>query len=288
MSCRTKYSANLLLIVISTLLFGGCSYNPFTTRNHLTGSVAAPIVGATAGGGAAAILGANRYFVGLAGLGGGALGYYLSSREFAASNMRANDGQVLTQGKFVTISLPIDYIFDTNSTELLPQAMPALRAAIKILSFYPESNIIVSGNSSGFGTQSREQRLSEQRARVIADFLWKSGVDRFKSDGMRTRRLTYIGYGNYFPISNNIRAESIRQNSRIQITGYPSRADLKTDTKGKLFANIGRDEEPVASIKPEPNIADAFRTDQLPETLPATHRTYNAPFKGWKGDANYK
>lgn len=264
------------LIATSSLL-AGCSYNPFTTHNHLTGNVAGTTVGAVAGAGTAAVFTSQRTVIGLAGLAGGALGYYMTTIDFASGGVKRAGGQVLTQGQMVTVNLPADVLFDSNSAELLPEAYPALDSAIKVLNYFPDDNIIVSGNSSGFGTSKHELQLSEQRARAVARYLTSHGIDPFQARSTRLRKLTYVGYGDYFPISNNITAIGIHQNSRIQITGYLSNSQLHLTGKEKVFSNISKDEEPLhmSTAQPQPNIDYAFREDQLPQTVTEPgHRTW--------------
>ncbi|MDX1900754.1 MAG: OmpA family protein [Gammaproteobacteria bacterium] len=261
------------LLIATNILFAGCSYNPFTTNNHLTGNVAGTTVGAVAGAGTAAIFTSQKAVIGLAGLAGGLVGYYMTTLDFASGGIKRAGGDVYTQGQLVTINLSADYLFDSNSADLLPEAGPALNSAIKVLAYFPDDNIIVSGNSAGFGTSKRDQQLSERRARVIAQYLTLHGVDAFQASNTRVRKLTYVGYGNYFPISNDTTAVGLNQNSRIQITGYLSNSQLKLSGKEKFFANIGKDEEPLHMYTPaEPNVDYAFQEDHMPESFPNRNR----------------
>lgn len=243
------------LIVLSWL--AGCSFNPFTTDNEMTGRAGPTVAGGAIGAGGAALLGGSKYTIGLAGLGGAALGYYVSTLNFAAGGIDQAGGQVFTQGDYVTIEFPTDNIFDENTADFLPEATPALDSTVEVLKRYPDNSILVSGNTSGFGTTRWERTLSEKRAREVASYLWAHGVNAFKGGPAEfdpsapTRTLSYVGYGNYFPISNNIKADSIRENSRIQITAYPSRAQLKLCEDQKIFANIGeRRDSPIDPAGP--------------------------------------
>jgi len=259
-----KYSA----IYLSCLLTA-CSFNPFTTDNDTTGKAAPTILGGAAGAGGAALLGGTKYTIGLAGIGGAALGYYLSSLDFSAKGITQVGGQVYTLGDYVTIEFPTDNIFDENSADLLPEAGPALQSAVDVLKRYPNNNIMVSGNTSGYGTRRYELTLSERRAREVAGYLWAHGINAFKGSDFDPnapiRTLSYVGYGNYFPISNNIRADSIRQNSRIQITSYPSRGDLKLCKDQKLFANIGAVNDPPIKSNYPGYTSNTFKSDSLPD-----------------------
>jgi hypothetical protein len=112
---------------------------------------------------------------------------------------------------------------------------------VAVLNRKPENNIIISGNTSGFFRSKWEQRLSEMRARQVSAFLWDAGINNFgdASTGNETRQFTYVGYGNYFPIANDITNDGIRQNSRIQITSYPVGCNIYADARSRAMENVG-------------------------------------------------
>lgn len=257
------------IIFIFFLNLVGCSFNPFTTDNEMTGNPGYAVAGGAVGAGSAALLGGSKYTIGLAGIGGATLGYYLSTLTFAAGGVTQAGGQVYTLGDYVTIEIPTDNIFDENSAELLPEAGPALQSAVEVLKRYPNNNILVSGNTSGFGTRRFELTLSERRAKEIAGYLWAHGVSSFRGGAdydpsAPLRTLSYVGYGNYFPISNNIKATSIRENSRIQITAYPTSRQLKLCKDQKVFANIGQlNEKPIEQSSPIYPTGNGYKDEPL-------------------------
>jgi outer membrane protein OmpA-like peptidoglycan-associated protein len=262
-----RSSPSLLLTALSLWFLTGCSFNPFTTDNEMTGSPIGAVAGGGIGAGGAALLGAPKYVIGLAGLGGASLGYYVTTVNFASGGIVKAGGQVYSVGDYVTIEIPSDAIFDENSADILPEARPALDSAVSVLQHYPNNNIAVSGNTSGYGPRRYELRRSEERARAIAAYLWAHGVSSFKSTDatLPTRKLTYVGYGNNFPIANNIKASGIRTNSRIQITSYPTKNNLDLCKEQRIFANIGAmHEEPLTPTPTPTNTGDAFNGDLLP------------------------
>jgi hypothetical protein len=158
---------------------------------------------------------------------------------FAAAGIYQNGGQVYTLGDYVTIEIPTDNIFEVNTTELLPEAEPVLKSAVNVLKRYNCQNILVSGNTSGFGTTKYERRISEGRAKEIAAFLWSEGINNFQDRSLNLRKLTYVGYGNYAPIASHLYNKGIRANSRIQITAYPTQDQLMITEKAMAFNNMG-------------------------------------------------
>lgn len=257
-------------ILTLALLVTACSYNPFRTNNELTGNAWGAGIGAAAGVGTAAIVGNSSHFwYGVAGITGASIGYYVTTLRFASAGIIQSGGQVYTLGDYVTIEVPSDEIFDTNSADLLPNAEPVLKSVVAVINRYPNNNILVSGNTSGFGSSRYEHKLSEDRARTIASYLWANGVTNLQfQEVTKTRKLNYVGYGNYFPIANDIRADGLRANSRIQITVYPTKEQLSIDKKMKNFNNIsGLNEADEPAKRPEynPDTGAFAEGDLLPE-----------------------
>lgn len=258
----------IALALVLSLVMTGCTYNPFTTDNHLTGTATGTAVGAGVGAGAAALIGQTTKPGPLiaGGLIGAVAGYYVSTLRFASGGVIQAGGQVFTLGDYVAIEIPTDNLFEVNTSDFLDDAGPILNSTVAILKRYPDNNIMISGNTSGFSTSHYELKLSEARARQVAAYLWTHGIGQFLCTGMQLRKLTYTGYGNYFPIANDLHNPSIRQNSRIQITAYPSKEQLQIDKRHRVFNNIGDDvDEPITNDDVKESLAKAFPTEGAPE-----------------------
>jgi outer membrane protein OmpA-like peptidoglycan-associated protein len=227
------------LTILGWLLLGGCAYNPMIGNNHTTGSPTGAIIGAAAGAGGAALLGGSEPVIAAAGIGGGAIGYYLTTLRYNSGGIMQVGGQVYQVGDFVGIYIPSDKLFEPNTADFLPQAPSVLDSVVTVLKRNPDNNVIVSGNTSGFARSRWEVKLSEERAQKVAAYLWDYGINDFKTTSIETRKLTYVGYGHYFPIANDYTNDSLRQNSRIQIASYPDDCDLGIDDKDNLMGNIG-------------------------------------------------
>lgn len=236
-----------LLLIISSLITSACTSNPFSNNSRTTSSnVAGAAVGGGAGVAASAALGAPRGLVVGAGVGGAMLGYYLTTLRFSAGPIYKAGGDVYAQGEYVGISLPCYKLFDLNSSELLPQAEPILNSAVAVLKRYPNSNILISGNTSGMDSHRRDQILSSARARSVAAYLWAHGINNFKNQSISTRKLDFLGYGSNVPIADAMKAANIQKNNRIQITAYPSPADLRIEPRNTTFTNVGGyDDSPI-------------------------------------------
>lgn len=226
-------------VALLFFLLSGCTFNPFTMNNKTTGSATGTLIGAGAGAGGVALLGGSKTLMVLGGLGGGAIGYYVTTLRYDSGGIMQAGGQVYQVGEFIGIYIPTDNLFEPNTADFLPQAEPILNSTANVLKRYPNNNIIISGNTSGFYRSKWELRLSEKRAQKVASYLWNAGINQFKNQSIDTRKLNYVGYGDYLPLSSDYTNTAIRQNSRIQITSYPSNRDLGLDKRKVAVYNVG-------------------------------------------------
>jgi len=232
----SKIKAVSMLVFLLCLL-GGCTYNPFSAQNRLTGNGAGPIIGAAAGAGITGLLGAPRPIIILSGLGGGALGYYVTTLRYDAGGVVSYGGQVYQLGDFVGIDIPTDYLFEENTTRFLPYAHFILDSVVDVLNRYGDRSILVAGNTSGFDRPYRETKLSRARAEAVVTYLRRHGINAFKDSSINMRSIKFVGNGDRFPIANHYVNDSIRQNSHIFISAYLTHNQL--DRPRPVFKDIG-------------------------------------------------
>jgi outer membrane protein OmpA-like peptidoglycan-associated protein len=112
----------------------------------------------------------------------------------------------------VTITLE-NVNFPPNSDTLMPAEQEKVQQIAEILKKYPGRDIAVTGHTArapGY-TEENYQKLSEQRARAVADYLLSLGA--------RTEeQITSRGMGASDPIADNSTDEGRRQNRRVEIT----------------------------------------------------------------------
>lgn len=231
-------SLRTAILTLGILAVSACTYNPLISNNHTTGSAAGVAVGAAAGAGSIALLGGTRPMIFLGGITGGAIGYYVTSLRYDASGIMQAGGNVYVLGDYIGIYIPSDRLFESNTAIFLPQAPPILDSASAVLQRKPDNNILISGNTSGFYRTRWEKKISEDRARAVAAYLWSSGIQQFKPDSNEMRKLNYVGYGNYYPIASDLTNNGIRMNSRIQITSFPCLDDLRDNGRKIDMNNI--------------------------------------------------
>lgn len=100
-------------------------------------------------------------------------------------------------------------LFPTNSYKLSAAADAALVKVAYNLRQFPETDVTVVGFTDNTGTQQLNQRLSEERAESVVDFL--------KQEGIPASRLKAVGKGWDNPIVSNATAAGRAQNRRVEI-----------------------------------------------------------------------
>jgi outer membrane protein OmpA-like peptidoglycan-associated protein len=101
-----------------------------------------------------------------------------------------------------------DIFFEFDKSTILQQSFFELMRLITLLNTYPDMQIEVGGHTDSKGSDSYNQRLSESRAKAVADYLISKGISE--------RRLQYRGYGKTKPIDTNETEEGRARNRRVE------------------------------------------------------------------------
>jgi outer membrane protein OmpA-like peptidoglycan-associated protein len=110
------------------------------------------------------------------------------------------------RGLIVSMS---DVLFDTGKYSLKPGAREKLAKVAGILLAYPGLNIEVGGYTDNVGGDAMNQRLSENRAGSVRDYLVQQGVS--------TNSVSSRGFGNTLPVSSNDNFAGRQQNRRVEL-----------------------------------------------------------------------
>jgi outer membrane protein OmpA-like peptidoglycan-associated protein len=116
------------------------------------------------------------------------------------------------RGLIVNIS---DVLFDFNKYTLKPAAREKMAKVSGILLAYPGLKLQLEGHTDSIGTDSINQKLSEQRAEAVRDFL--------VSQGVTAASVTARGFGKSQPVASNDTAAGRQQNRRVElvVSGEP-------------------------------------------------------------------
>ncbi|MGJ7901042.1 OmpA family protein [Lysobacter sp. 1R34A] len=154
---------------------------------------------------------------GVGGLAGGAIGNYQDRQERALRDRMAGTGvDVVRQGDNITLNMPSNITFAFNSANLDPQFYSVLDNVASTLTEYNQTIVEVAGHTDSIGTDAVNQRLSEQRAASVGNYLMSKGLVR--------DRFILTGAGKTRPIASNETEAGRAQNRRVEITLVPVRS----------------------------------------------------------------
>lgn len=183
-------------------------------RRAKTGVAIGALVGAVLGHQAN---GDNGRYVGavVGAIAGGSVGGYMDNqqaeleRQLAAEQAadllkitRLNDGSL-------KVGIASEASFDVNSSSIKSSAQNTYNKIATILKDYDKSIIHVIGHTDSTGSAEYNQKLSEDRARSVADTMSAQGVPR---DRLRTE-----GRGEFEPVAGNDSSEGRRRNRRVDM-----------------------------------------------------------------------
>jgi outer membrane protein OmpA-like peptidoglycan-associated protein len=115
-----------------------------------------------------------------------------------------------------------DVLFDFDRYTLKPGAREKLAKVSGILLAYPGLKIQVEGHTDSIGTDEYNQRLSEQRADSVRDYIVQQGVPG--------AGVTATGLGKDGPVASNDTAAGRQQNRRVElvVSGEPIGVEVPT------------------------------------------------------------
>lgn len=224
-----KTSAKFLSLAAmsAVLATSACTTDPETGQQRLSKAAIGGIGGAVGGYLLGDLVGGRRdrtekiLGAGIGGLAGAGIGAYMDKQE---RDLRARtagtDVQVVRQGDDLLLNLPSGITFAYNSSQVQPQFRQTLDQVADILSQYKQTYIDVYGHTDSTGSDAYNQRLSEQRAVSVADYL--------ASRGVQPARIGTRGFGKSQPIASNDTEEGRAANRRVEIKIVPIReGDLR-------------------------------------------------------------
>ena len=158
---------------------------PRTVLGGAGGAVAGGLLGGLIGGKTGRIIGAAA-----GGIGGGVTGYKMDQQIKELEEQTAGTGVDVSEtdgGEAILVNLPDGVTFSTGSYTISPGFRDLLDRVAGSLRQYPNSLIDVYGHTDTTGSATTNQRLSEQRAQAVANYLISQGVS--------SSRVRWMGFG---------------------------------------------------------------------------------------------
>jgi outer membrane protein OmpA-like peptidoglycan-associated protein/outer membrane murein-binding lipoprotein Lpp len=100
-------------------------------------------------------------------------------------------------------------LFETNKATLQSGSQRTVQKVAEFLNQYPERKILIEGFTDSQGSDSYNQKLSQDRAQAVRNELAKNGVS--------AQRIDIVGYGEEYPVASNDNAAGRQQNRRVEI-----------------------------------------------------------------------
>lgn len=145
---------------------------------------------------------------------GGGVGYYMDSQEAKLrKQLRGSGVSVKREGNNINLIMPSNITFETNGRNLNASFYQVLDSVVLVINEFNKTTVVVTGHTDSVGADSYNQKLSEDRARSVADYLVNKKVV--------PARLDVAGYGEKFPVADNKTEEGRSLNRRVEITLLP-------------------------------------------------------------------
>jgi len=102
-----------------------------------------------------------------------------------------------------------DVLFDTGKYDVRPGTREQLAKLSGILLAHPGLNLEVEGHTDSIGSEEFNQRLSEQRAATVREYL--------VGQGLASESVTATGFGKTMPVATNDTASGRQKNRRVEL-----------------------------------------------------------------------
>ena len=220
---ETRAMRTIFGVLAAAVVITGCeTLDPYTreektssaTKGALIGAAAGAVVGLVSGDDAVerrqhALIGA-----GVGALAGGSVGYYMDRQEAKLrAELEGTGVSVTRMGDNITLNMPSNITFATNSSDLSPEFFEVLGSVSKVLDEFDKTVVEVAGHTDSTGTDAYNQALSERRAGSVTSYLLSRGV-------MQQRMIT-VGMGEGRPVADNNTSAGRALNRRVEITMVP-------------------------------------------------------------------
>ncbi|HLK52603.1 MAG TPA: OmpA family protein [Candidatus Angelobacter sp.] len=113
-----------------------------------------------------------------------------------------------------------DVLFKTGSYELLPGARERLAKVSGIIIAHPGLHLEVEGHTDSVGSDDYNQKLSENRAQAVRDYLVQQGI--------ADNGIVFRGLGKTQPVASNDTPDGRQQNRRVELVLSGEAIGMKT------------------------------------------------------------
>ena len=120
---------------------------------------------------------------------------------------------VTRMGDNITLNMPGNVTFPTDSSDLRPAFFSVLNSVSKVLTEFDQTVVEVAGHTDSTGSDEHNQGLSQRRANTVGEYLY--------SQKIMDERIITVGMGEHYPVADNNTPEGREMNRRVEITLVP-------------------------------------------------------------------
>ncbi len=219
---KTRILIAIWTATIVTFATGCETLDPYSGESGMSNSTKGALIGAAAGvvvglaSGDDALDRRQRALIGagVGALAGGSVGYYMDKQEAELRAELQGTGVSVTRvGDNITLNMPGNVTFGTDSSDLNPAFFEVLKSVSKVVREFDQTVVEVAGHTDSSGSETHNQSLSERRASTVSQYLQTSDI--------ASQRLIIIGLGESMPVADNSQSWGRQANRRVEITMVP-------------------------------------------------------------------
>lgn len=210
-------------IVGIAILVSACqTLDPYTREEQTSNAAKNAAIGAAIGAAVGLITGDDAVErrqhaligAGIGALAGGSVGYYQDRQEMQLrAELEGTGVSVTRNGDQITLNMPGNVTFATDSSDLNPAFFDVLNSVGKVITEFDKTIVEVAGHTDSTGSESYNLALSERRAGSVNRYL--------QAQGINAQRLIQVGVGELRPVADNNTAAGRQANRRVEITLVP-------------------------------------------------------------------
>lgn len=204
----------LMLSLIAVGFLSACASNPYTGEEEVSKTGWGAGIGTLAGAGVGALIGGEKGALigaGIGAAGGAGIGAYMDKQASELRQELLGTGvQVKKMGNNVRLIMPSNITFATDSAVFQTSFNKVLDSVAKVVNKYDTTKIQVVGYTDNTGAVAYNNKLSQERAQAVANYL--------KLRSVSPARLMVSGMGSADPIASNETPQGREQNRRVEIT----------------------------------------------------------------------
>lgn len=209
------------LVALAAVLTACTSIDPYTgeqkTSNTAKGATGGAIAGAVIGAATSSKKDREKGILTGAAVGaaaGGGVGYYMDRQAAQLREKLQGSGvQVARDGDNIQLIMPGNITFATGKSDIRTDFHSVLDSVVEVLKEFKKTRIKVSGHTDNTGGADLNQRLSEDRAASVKNYLVSGGV--------ASGRVNSVGYSYRYPIASNSTPQGRESNRRVELQLEP-------------------------------------------------------------------